>query len=79
METNIIYNEDCIQGLKRMPDKSVDLILTDPPYNIGDKDKLTKVGNEFVTNNEAWGEWSFARKVSPARIFQNLPEKSGRF
>ena len=34
METNIVYNEDCIQGLKRIPDKSVDLILTDPPYGI---------------------------------------------
>ena len=37
METNIIYNEDCIQGLKKLPDKSVDLILTDPPYGINKK------------------------------------------
>ena len=32
METNIIYNEDCIQGLKRIPDNSVSLVVTDPPY-----------------------------------------------
>jgi site-specific DNA-methyltransferase (adenine-specific) len=25
---------DCIEGLKMIPDKSIDLILTDPPYGI---------------------------------------------
>ena len=29
---NIIYNVDCIEGLKRLPDESVDLIIADPPY-----------------------------------------------
>jgi len=32
MELDIIYNEDCLVGLKRIPNKSVDLIITDPPY-----------------------------------------------
>ena len=32
MELNTIYNEDCLEGMKRIPDKSVDLIITDPPY-----------------------------------------------
>lgn len=26
---------DCLKLIKRLPDKSVDLILTDPPYNLG--------------------------------------------
>lgn len=29
---NIIYNEDCLEGIKRIPDKSIDTIITDPPY-----------------------------------------------
>ena len=29
---NTIYNMDCIEGMKRIPDKSVDLILCDLPY-----------------------------------------------
>lgn len=29
-----LYNEDCLERMKKMPDKSVDLILTDPPYVI---------------------------------------------
>lgn len=31
-ELNVIYNEDCIEGLKKLPDESVDLIIADPPY-----------------------------------------------
>lgn len=36
MQTNIIYNEDCIIGMKnRLDDNSIDLIISSPPYNIG--------------------------------------------
>lgn len=27
-----VFNEDCVNGIKRIPDSSVDCILTDPPY-----------------------------------------------
>lgn len=30
----MIYNQDCIDGLKLLPDKCVDLVVTDPPYVI---------------------------------------------
>lgn len=32
MEKNVIYNEDCLLGLAKIPDKSIDLVVTDPPY-----------------------------------------------
>ena len=32
IEINKIYNEDCLQGMLRLDDKSVDLILCDLPY-----------------------------------------------
>lgn len=32
IKLNTIYNEDCLETLKRMPDGFVDLVLTDPPY-----------------------------------------------
>lgn len=34
MELNKIYNEDCLEGMKRIPDKSVDMILCDLPYGV---------------------------------------------
>lgn len=29
---NQVFNEDCLEGMKRIPDKSVDMILCDLPY-----------------------------------------------
>jgi DNA modification methylase len=37
IELNHIYNEDCLQGMRRMPDGCVDLVITDPPYLIGNQ------------------------------------------
>jgi len=37
LEINKIHNMDCIEGLKRIPDNSVDCIITSPPYNLGNK------------------------------------------
>ena len=35
MEINKVYNMDCMMGFGLIKDNSVDLIITDPPYNIG--------------------------------------------
>jgi site-specific DNA-methyltransferase (adenine-specific) len=32
MTINKVYNTDCLAGLKKMKDETVDLIFTDPPY-----------------------------------------------
>ena len=32
MEINRIYNEDCLEGMKRIADGSIDMILCDLPY-----------------------------------------------
>ena len=32
MEKNIIYHGDCLVGLQSIPDNSIDMVLTDPPY-----------------------------------------------
>ncbi|EGI2114748.1 site-specific DNA-methyltransferase [Listeria monocytogenes] len=38
IELDRIYQIDCVEGMKLLPDDSVNLIVIDPPYNIG-KDK----------------------------------------
>lgn len=32
METNIIYNEDCLETMSKMEKHSIDIVLTSPPY-----------------------------------------------
>lgn len=34
MEVNKIYNEDCLETMKRMPDNFVNCVITSPPYNM---------------------------------------------
>lgn len=55
MNKNYLLNMNSLVAMKSMPEASVDLVLTDPPYGIADASKLTKVGNKFVSTNEAWG------------------------
>lgn len=33
-QTNNIYNEDCYEAIKKIPDKSIDLVYIDIPYDI---------------------------------------------
>jgi site-specific DNA-methyltransferase (adenine-specific) len=34
MELNKVYNMDCLEGMKGIADKSIDLILCDLPYQV---------------------------------------------
>jgi DNA modification methylase len=55
---NNVTQGDCLEVMKEIPDKSVNLIVIDPPYNIGikgaewdkfkDDDYITFMGNVFV-------------------------------
>lgn len=35
IEMNKIHNVDCVEFMKTLPDKCIDLVLTDPPYGVG--------------------------------------------
>jgi site-specific DNA-methyltransferase (adenine-specific) len=39
LEFNQIYNMDCIEGMKFIPDQTIDLVITDPPFAINFKAK----------------------------------------
>lgn len=52
-----LYNGDCMEYMKNIPDKSVDLILTDPPYNISkySTGNIYLEGRSAINNNIS--EW----------------------
>ncbi|TDY33263.1 site-specific DNA-methyltransferase [Janthinobacterium sp. 75] len=52
---NRVYCEDALAGLARIPDGSVDLILTDPPYNLG-KDYGNSSDQQSVADYLRWTE-----------------------
>lgn len=53
MELDVIYNRDCIEGIKELPDKSIDLIIMDPPYAF---QRLDGGGGLGSTNRDYYGE-----------------------
>ena len=53
IELNRIYNEDCLEGMKRIPDNTVDLVVTDSPYCIG------------TTSNGQKGSWTDNNLIRP--------------
>ena len=53
---NQIVQGDCLQIMKQIPDKSIDLILTDPPYGINYKSNRTD-HHEFIENDN-FDNWS---------------------
>jgi site-specific DNA-methyltransferase (adenine-specific) len=52
---NVIWNEDCLNGVTKIPNNSIDLLIADPPYCLG-KD----YGNESDKMNPYdYLEWSY--------------------
>lgn len=46
LDTNKIFNEDCLLGIRKIPDNSIDLVIIDPSYDICTKGG--KTGNSRV-------------------------------
>ena len=69
MELNKIYNMDAFDGMKQIPDKSVNLAIIDPPYNIG---VTTQVNGKEILNQwdkiDNYQEWMRALLAEVARV-----------
>ena len=52
MRLNYIDNCDCLEGLKTLPDKSVDVVITDPPYflSMGHAGSSTNAADNGIVN-----------------------------
>lgn len=45
---NKIIHADCLEVMKELPDKCIDLVLTDPPYGIKAGGTFSKKGNQYT-------------------------------
>jgi len=50
---NKVIHGDCLIEMQKIPDKSIDLVLTDPPYNIARENNFTSMGRAGID----FGEW----------------------
>ncbi|UUO06455.1 site-specific DNA-methyltransferase [Blastopirellula sp. J2-11] len=54
-----LKNVDCVQGMSKLPDGSVDLVFADPPFNIGFKYDVyddRRSADEYLEWSRAWME-----------------------
>lgn len=65
---NIIYNQDALTGLKSYPDKSIDLILTDPPYG----KKCDKGTNGFGSAKNRRYTESWDQAIPDPEVFSEM-------
>jgi len=63
---NQIFNEDCLETMKRMEDNSVDLILTDPPYGIN------RDGGESGKNWKQYDKKGWDTEIPSDEIFKEI-------
>ena len=65
----MIYNEDCLEGMKRLDDGSVDMILTDLPYGITAADFDVRIPFEPM-----WEQFKRVTKRNAAIVlFSQMP------
>ncbi|MBN2323944.1 MAG: site-specific DNA-methyltransferase [Spirochaetes bacterium] len=63
-ESIVVYPDDCLDMLKNIPDESIQLIVTSPPYNIG-KEYEKKLHLELYIQQQAQVITECVRTLSP--------------
>lgn len=81
METNKIINGDCVKVMSELPEKSIDLIVTSPPYGVGIEYDVCEDDIEFdqykiFSNN--WLREAYRVLKDDGRIAVNIPYEINR-
>lgn len=64
---NSLFLGDCLEILRGMPDDSVDLVFTSPPY-----EAARTYGVGFALRGQAWVDWSVERYLECLRVCRGL-------
>lgn len=85
MELNKIYNEDCLKGMKRIPDGSVDCIICDLPYGVLNKTAEGGSWDSVIPFEPLWEQYKrvikdngaivlFAQGMFTAQLMMSQPK-----
>ena len=67
VEVNKVYNMDCLEGMKTLPDKSVDCIICDLPYGVLNKSNPNAQWDSIIPLDKLWEQYE--------RIIKGLENK----
>lgn len=69
MELNKIYNEDCLIGMKRIADESIDCIICDLPYGT-----TCNKWDSIIPLDKLWAQYKrIAKPDAPIVLFSQMP------
>lgn len=71
MELNKIHHMDCLEGMRRFPDKFFDLVLTDPPYGIGESMKNHQSRGVLAAGID-YGHSEWDSKIPSMEVFEEM-------
>ena len=71
LEIDRIYCGDCLDLMREMPDKCVDLVLTDPPYGIGEAAGKNK-SRISLAKPKDYGDLSWDNSRVPEETFKEI-------
>ena len=70
MELDKIYNEDCLEGMKRLDDHSIDCVIIDPPYGVLNKRSAGARLDTPIAFEPMWEQINRVKKpADPVLIF----------
>lgn len=69
---NKIINDDCLKILKQLPDKSIDLVLTDPPYGIGIDGQKECICVNPKHNRKEHIKKNWDKEIPKKEVFSNI-------
>ena len=81
METNKIINGNCIEEMSKLPENSIDLIVTSPPYGVGiDYDSFDDDMNfeEYKEFSKKWLTEAYRVLKADGRMALNIPYEINR-
>ena len=68
IELNKIYNEDCLEGMKRIPDGSVDCVICDLPYGVLNGESEGGSWDTIIPFEPLWAEYRRVCKPTAAIV-----------
>lgn len=78
---NTVINGNCIEVMKTLPESSVDLVVTSPPYGVGieyDVHDDDMIWEQYVKFTYSWLEQAFRVLKDDGRIALNIPYEINR-
>jgi DNA modification methylase len=77
LKLNKIYNVDFLEGIKSLETESVDLILTDIPYNVSRDNNFKTMKDRQGRNGIDFGEWDKGFDEQSLKLLERVLKKGG--